>query len=174
MAYGNFSSDSIVNELLEFISQASSSEADFNRLALKIFSHQFELNRPFQKYCLSRGKTPRLVKTWQEIPAVPINAFKDLTLSCIEPERCERTFMTSGTTRAEVKGKHFHPSLAVYDASMLKNFDHHFMNGAPHLKMGILFLLTFLHMKYYSEQVVHFSLKCYIDIYLTISLRYFL
>lgn len=129
----------MVNDLLDFIDQATVSESAFNQLALKLFAHQFKHNLPFQKYCQGKGQTPRLVKNWKDIPAVPINAFKDLTLSCVQTERCERTFMTSGTTRAEVKGMHFHPTLAVYDASMLKNFDHHFMQGEKHLKMGILF-----------------------------------
>ena len=28
------------------------------------------------------------MKSWREIPAVPINGFKDLTLSCVPPEAC--------------------------------------------------------------------------------------
>lgn len=139
VANGNISTNDIVTELLDFIAQASVSEEDFNRLALKIFTHQFELNRPFQKYCQGRGKTPRMVKTWRDIPAVPINAFKDLTLSCVEPDQCERVFMTSGTTRHDVKGRHHHPTLAVYGASMLKNFSDHFMSQDKSIRMGILF-----------------------------------
>jgi phenylacetate-coenzyme A ligase PaaK-like adenylate-forming protein len=114
-------------------------DEDFNALALKLFAHQFEHNRPFQKFCQGRGKTPRVVTRWQDIPAVPIHAFKDLTLSCVPPERCARTFMTSGTTRGDVKGRHFHPTLAVYDASMLANFAQHVMQGDAKLRMGILF-----------------------------------
>lgn len=80
-----------------------------------------------------------MVKNWTDIPAVPINAFKDLTLSCVPPETCARTFMTSGTTRGDVKGRHFHPTMAVYDASMLRNFAQHVMQGKTQLRMGILF-----------------------------------
>ena len=121
------------------MSLASVSDADFNTLALKIFSQQFEYNQPFQKFCQRRGKTPRVVKSWQDIPAVPINAFKDLSLSCAAPETCPRTFMTSGTTRGDVKGRHYHPTMAVYDASMLRNFAQHVMLGDDKLRMGILF-----------------------------------
>lgn len=129
----------MVAELLAFIARPSVSEDDFNALALKLFAHQFAHNLPFQKFCQGRGKTPRVVKRWQDIPAVPINAFKDLTLSCVPPERCARTFMTSGTTRGDVKGRHFHPTMAVYDASMLRNFAQHVMHGDTQLRMGILF-----------------------------------
>ena len=131
--------NTVVSELLEFIARPTVSDDDFNTLALKLFAHQFEHNRPFQKFCQGRGKTPRVVKSWRDIPAVPINAFKDLTLSCVPPDTCARTFMTSGTTRGDVKGRHFHPTMAVYDASMLRNFAHHVMQGDAKLRMGILF-----------------------------------
>jgi acyl-CoA synthetase (AMP-forming)/AMP-acid ligase II len=131
--------NTLVSELLAFIARPTVSDEDFNALALKLFAHQFEHNRPFQKFCQGRGKTPRMVKSWRDIPAVPINAFKDLTLSCVPPETCARTFMTSGTTRGDVKGRHFHPTMAVYDASMLRNFAQHVMPSEAKLRMGILF-----------------------------------
>ena len=131
--------NTVVSELLEFIARPTVSDDDFNTLALKIFAHQFEHNRPFQKFCQGRGKTPRVLKNWRDIPAVPINAFKELTLSCVPPDTCARTFMTSGTTRGDVKGRHFHPTMAVYDASMLRNFAQHVMQGDAQLRMGILF-----------------------------------
>lgn len=131
--------NALISELLAFIARPTMSDDDFNALALKLFAHQFEHNHPFQKFCQGRGKTPRVVKRWQDIPAVPINAFKDLTLSCVPPDTCARTFMTSGTTRGDVKGRHFHPTVAVYDASMLHNFSRHFMQGDAKLRMGILF-----------------------------------
>ncbi|HEX2531820.1 MAG TPA: long-chain fatty acid--CoA ligase, partial [Burkholderiaceae bacterium] len=96
-------------------------------------------NAAFQRFCTQRGKTVRSVKRWRDIPAAPINAFKDLTLSCAPTQECERVFMTSGTTRAEIKGRHFHPSLAVYDLSMTLNFRRRFMQGAERIRMGILF-----------------------------------
>jgi hypothetical protein len=139
LVFDHHSFDGIVTELLDFISLPKVSDEAFNALALKLFRHQFEHNRPFQRFCQGRGQTPRVVKRWPDIPAVPINAFKDLTLSCAAPETCARTFMTSGTTRGDVKGRHFHPTLAVYDASMLRNFAHHVMRGDSRMSMGILF-----------------------------------
>jgi len=129
----------LIQQLLAFIDQPSSTPEEFNALALQLFAHQFEHNLALQRYCLARGKTPRTVKSWRDIAAVPINAFKDLTLSCIPPEQAQRVFMTSGTTRGEVKGRHYHPTLQVYDASMLKNFKQRFMVGIKKIGMGILF-----------------------------------
>jgi hypothetical protein len=129
----------LIKELLAFIAQSSSTPDEFNSLALKLFAYQFEYNLALQRYCLARGKTPRTVKSWREIPAVPINAFKDLTLSCIPPEQAQRVFMTSGTTRGEVKGRHYHLTLQVYDASMLTYFRQRYMSGVNKIRMGILF-----------------------------------
>ncbi len=131
--------DRITALVLDFMARPSASDDDFNDLALQLFARQLRLNLPYQRFCQLRGKTARNVKSWRDIPAVPIDAFKDFTLSCVPPEQCERVFMTSGTTRGDVKGRHHHPHLAVYDASMRRNFSQHFMRGQARLTMGILF-----------------------------------
>jgi hypothetical protein len=132
-------SSGIVPGVLAFIAQSDAGDDAFNALALRLFAHQFQHNTAFQKFCQQRGRTPRTVKHWRDIPAVPINGFKDLTLSCTPPEACERVFMTSGTTRGDVKGRHYHPQLQVYDLSMTLNFRARFMAGREHMRMGILF-----------------------------------
>ena len=44
------------------------------------------------------------MRQWQDIPAVPIDAFKQANFSAIPPEDAAYVFMTSGTTRG-IKGK---------------------------------------------------------------------
>jgi hypothetical protein len=139
MAHGSTSSEDIISELLTFIARPAISDEEFNQMALRVFARQVALNLPYQRFCQLRGKTPRLVKNWRDIPAVPIDAFKEFTLSCVPAEECDRVFMTSGTTRGEVKGRHHHPSMAVYDASMLRHFSEHVMQADARLPMGILF-----------------------------------
>ena len=129
----------LIADLLAFLATDNPSDEAFDRQALALFAHQFEHNQPFQRFCRQRGKTLRTVKSWRDIPAVPISAFKALSLSCIPADQAERTFMTSGTTQAEVRGKHHHPTLAVYDASMIRNFGGRFMAGGGRIRMGILF-----------------------------------
>lgn len=129
----------ITGALLPFISQPASSDREFNTLALKMFAYQHERNLPFQRFCQQRGKTPRTVKDWRDIPAVPISAFKNLSLSCEPPQACARVFMTSGTTGGDLKGRHYHPSLDVYDRSMIANFRLRFMPDRERIQMGILF-----------------------------------
>jgi hypothetical protein len=126
----------IIEALLAFIAQDGATEDEFNELALELFTYQFENNSPFRQFAMQRERTPRTTRSWRDIPAVPINVFKDLTLSCCAPEDAERTFMTSGTTMGGVRGKSHHPTLAVYDASMTKNFKHRFMAGHQTIRMG--------------------------------------
>lgn len=129
----------LVQALLALMAQDGCTDARFDELAVRLFAHQYEHNAPFRRFCQGRGVTPRKVRGWRDIPAVPINGFKELTLSCQPIASCERVFVTSGTTRGDVKGRHFHPTLAVYDASMTRNFARRFMQGAARVRMGILF-----------------------------------
>ena len=129
----------ILPDLLSFMHQSDADDDAFNQLALRLFAYQFRHNLALQRYCRQQGKTPRTVKHWREIPAVPIDGFKELTLSCLPPEQCERVFMTSGTTRASSRGRHYHPHLLIYDTSMKRYFAQRFMRGQPRIRMGILF-----------------------------------
>ncbi len=129
----------LVDNLLKFISGGPSTEEDFNLMAMQIFAYQFENNQPYHQFCLQKATTPRTVQSWQEIPAVPINGYKNLTLSCQPPEKIGRVFMTSGTTKGNVKGKCYHPFLSVYDLSMIINFKSRFMQEREKIRMGVLF-----------------------------------
>jgi len=129
----------LVESLLAFIAQDGCSDQEFDAMALRLFAHQHARNQPFWRFCQGRGVAPRQVRSWRDIPAVPINGFKDLALSCVPCADCERVFMTSGTTRGEVRGRNWHPDLAVWNASFRGNFARRFMQGAQRIRMGILF-----------------------------------
>lgn len=129
---------SIIAALLAFMQRQETTEADFNQLALQLFAWQFEHNLPYARFARQRGRTPLTVKQWRQIPAVPITAFKDLALSCRPVAEIPHIFMTSGTTGTG-RGRSYHPTLAVYDRSMLINFRQRFMAGYPRLPMAILF-----------------------------------
>jgi hypothetical protein len=135
--------NALVDDLLSFIARPPAGQAEvdaaFDRLALRLFEAQYRQNQPLRRYCQQAGRTPLRVRSWRDIPAVPIDAFKDVALSCAPPEQCERVFMTSGTTRADSRGRHYHPHLRVYDLSMRENFSRRFMQGQSAMRMGILF-----------------------------------
>ncbi|WP_210179631.1 LuxE/PaaK family acyltransferase [Bosea sp. PAMC 26642] len=128
----------IIEALLAFLQRQDTTEEDFDRLALSVFAYQFEHNQPYRRFAIQRGRTTLTVRHWRDIPAVPITAFKDLTLSCRPANDIPHVFMTSGTTRA-VRGRSYHPTLAVYDLSMILNFRQRFMRGQERIRMGILF-----------------------------------
>ena len=148
----------IVENVLDFIAIDSADDAAFNDLALKLFAYQFENNGPFMKFARKRGKTPRTVKSWIDIPAVPINAFKTLDLSCSPITEAKAIFKTSGTTLGGVHGKSYHPTLDVYDASMHRNFRDNFMGNYERMNMGILFptplLMPNSSLAHYLDQAV--------------------
>lgn len=129
----------LVADILDFIAADGCTDAGFDALALALFAHQYAANAPFRSFCQRRGATVRNVKSWRDIPAVPIDAFKATELRCAPPAVTDRVFMTSGTTRADTRGRHFHPLLDVYDLSMTRNFAQRFMRGTDRLPMGVLF-----------------------------------
>ena len=94
-------------------------EADqFEALALEVFHHQFSLNSAYRKWCDSLGVSSRSVSTSAHIPAVPVSAFKEMEFCCGSPSAEFRTSGTSGTG----PGRHLLPSLDMYRASALRNF----------------------------------------------------
>ncbi len=110
----------IVNDLLQFIKKNDGSA--FNEMALKLFRFQFQYNLAYKKLCQTKRKTPLTVKNWPQIPPIPIQGFKAVTLVCEPPEEAEAVFTTSGTTNPNAKGKNYHPTLSVWDASMKHPF----------------------------------------------------
>jgi hypothetical protein len=87
-----------------------------------LFQFQFTHNSAYKKYCQLKRKSPLTVKNWWQIPPMPIQGFKELSLSCEPPEEAEAVFMTSGTTNPEKQGRNYHPTLQVWDASMIHSF----------------------------------------------------
>jgi hypothetical protein len=101
----------LYDRVLAFIDDAAADR--FDALALAVFEHQFHHCAPYRGYCQRRDRTPQTVRTWQDIPPVPIVAFKHADLSCGMPER---VFCSSGTTAgAELRSRHAMPDLRLYE-----------------------------------------------------------
>jgi hypothetical protein len=118
--------------------EQSIDDARFTDLAQRLFAYQFAANVPYQKLCLRRGQRPDTVQHWHDIPAVPIAAFKELTLSCIPPEAAQAVWMSSGTTKPERRSKHYLAHLDLYNASMLPNFATHVLPDTARLPILVL------------------------------------
>lgn len=96
----------------------------FDETALEVFAYQFERNLPYRRYAEALGKSPTTVGTWQDIPAVPTDAFKFPAhpLRCFTAESTRATFRTSGTTK-DIRGEHAFEDLILYETSVLKGWE---------------------------------------------------
>jgi hypothetical protein len=110
------------------VAYIAGAEDDFGDLAIEIFRHQYSCNRPYRAFCDARGTTPRHVLSWQQIPAVPTDAFKATPLLCGDPADAAAVFRTSGTTAgAERRGAHYVLDLAPYHAALREGFAAHLL-----------------------------------------------
>lgn len=93
-------------KIIEFIRMGADRRDDegFNRLALEVFGLQFKWIPLYRRYCEKRSVTPEKITSWEEIPALPTDVFKVMPLAML-PSQVAKTFLTSGTTRAEERGK---------------------------------------------------------------------
>ena len=100
------------DRVLGFIADTAS--ASFESLALDIYAHQFELCEAYRSFCRSRGCAAE-VRDWRDIPAVPVQAFKRVSLRCAP---AERTFLSTGTTAGpDLRSRHEMPDLRLYRAA---------------------------------------------------------
>jgi hypothetical protein len=99
------------------------SDREFDDLALRLFLYQVRYDEPYARYCASLGVSAAAPPaSWEAIPAVPSDAFKETTLTTFDPARAALAFETSGTT-AGVGGRHYMETAALYDAALLAGFD---------------------------------------------------
>ena len=107
-------------ELLDWMSQREwrRDDARFDHLARRLFEFQFVHCAAYGRYCEAHAATPSSVDSWQQIPAVPTGAFKQLPLRCFAADETLHIFRTSGTTLAR-RGELHLDTLALYEASLL-------------------------------------------------------
>ncbi len=106
-------------------------EAEFDQLALALFTLQFAHVEPYRRLCEARGITPDKIALWSDIPPVPAEAFKEFDLSSLPVAERTTVFHSSGTTTQQ-PSRHFHnsESLAIYEASLLPWFKAHLLPDA--------------------------------------------
>lgn len=90
----------------------------FPALAAELFALQFKHNPFYRRICEAAGVRPQTLRRWEDIPAVPTAAFKEMEVTCLPAARRTHVFHSSGTT-GQRPSRHFHSaeSLAVYEAS---------------------------------------------------------
>ena len=115
--------DELAREIAKFI-EGTGDEAEFKRLALALFARQYELCAPYRRLCLGQSIFPKTITRWQDIPAVPAQAFKVFDLSCVPPAEAGAVFHSSGTTGAQTSKHYFDAdALALYETSLRAGFE---------------------------------------------------
>jgi hypothetical protein len=104
-------------------------KGDFEELALALFQYQFEKNSPYQAFCQAQGKTPEQISRWEEIPAVPIHAFKSKELVTFPVAQAAAVFHSSATTSG-TPSRHFIRDLRYYEASIKTGFEGNIIDRA--------------------------------------------
>jgi acyl-CoA synthetase (AMP-forming)/AMP-acid ligase II len=89
---------------------------DLTALALDVFARQRRDNPAYGR--IAEGAAPTRI---EEIPAVPVELFKSLDLTCFPPADARIVFRTSGTT-GMVRGVHRLLDTALYDAGCIAHF----------------------------------------------------
>jgi len=98
-------------------------EGSFEPLALELFKYQFDFNLPYQAYCKAQGLTPDFVQRWQDIPAVPVKAFRSSALATFPLGQAAAIFESSATTTG-IPSRHYLRTLTYYEASLKAHFKH--------------------------------------------------
>ncbi len=103
-------------------------ESAFNDLALQLFQCQFEAIEPYRLFCRARNQTPGNIRRWRDIPALPTGSFKEFEITTLPEAERTAVFFSSGTTQQE-RSRHFHSarSLRIYEVSLLRWFERHFV-----------------------------------------------
>lgn len=96
-------------------------DARFDALARELFAHQIAHCEPYRRFCERHGVDAASLRNWQQIPAVPTGAFKEVALCGFPAERSVKVFRTSGTS-TERRGALYLDTLALYEASLLPAF----------------------------------------------------
>jgi phenylacetate-coenzyme A ligase PaaK-like adenylate-forming protein len=111
-------------------------EADFKKVALEVFTHQFNNNRVYRSFCDLLYVHPSDVKTIEEIPFLPIVFFKNRkVLSSFD--QIEEVFSSSGTT-GDTTSKHFITDTTYYKESYLKGFENFYGNVKDYSILALL------------------------------------
>lgn len=115
----------------------TASDIEFNTLALRLFEYQYTHNAPYRKFCRSKKIAPGDVSRWDEIPPLPVLAFKWAEPTCRPKETPTRIFYSSGTTQKE-KSQHRLFDLRSTRAAILAHFKRHLLPEYDQIRMMIL------------------------------------
>jgi hypothetical protein len=126
-------------------------EAKFDQLARVLFAWQFARVPAFARLCAGHGVTPKSLRSWKDIPAMPQQVFKLEKLYARGLGKPEAIYETSGTTTGQ-PGRQYLASMDIYRAVALAHAARppfgdraclHFLvpspKNAPHSSLSAMF-----------------------------------
>lgn len=113
-----------------------SSKKEFEKMALKVFRHQYDHNFVYNQFCNLLNKNKSNVKSLTEIPFLPIQFFKShQVLSSSAP--VQQTFTSSGTT-GMITSQHLITDTTWYEESYRKAFAQFYGNIEDYAVLALL------------------------------------
>lgn len=113
-----------------------SSKKEFEKIALKVFRHQYDNNIVYRNFCSFLKKDKLNVKSVAAIPFLPIQFFKSHeVVSSLEP--VQETFTSSGTT-GMATSRHLVTDLSYYEQSFRKAFSQFYGNIEDYTILALL------------------------------------
>jgi hypothetical protein len=107
-------------------------EAKFDELARLLFAWQYGHVRAFARLCAAHGVSPKNLRSWKDIPAMPQQVFKLEKLYARGLGKPGAIYETSGTTTGQ-PGRQFLASTDLYRAVALGNAARPPTEGLAHL-----------------------------------------
>ena len=113
-----------------------SNQKQFEKIALKVFRHQYENNLVYREFCELLNTDSHKVKSVEQIPFLPIQFFKSHNVvSNTNP--IEETFTSSGTT-GTITSKHLVTDASIYEESYRKGFSEFYGNIEDYVVLALL------------------------------------
>jgi len=113
-----------------------SSQKQFEKIALKVFRHQYENNLVYQEFCDYLKVEKHSVKSLSQIPFLPIQFFKSHAVVSNQ-EAIQETFTSSGTTGI-ITSKHLVTDVSFYEQSYRLAFSTFYGNIEDYVVLALL------------------------------------
>ena len=113
-----------------------SNKKQFEKIALKVFRHQYDHNLVYHEFCQHLKVKKQEVKSLLQIPFLPIQFFKSHQVVTGE-NPIQTTFTSSGTT-GMTTSKHLVSDLSLYESSYLQAFSQFYGNIEDYVVLALL------------------------------------
>lgn len=113
-----------------------SSKKEFEKIALKVFRHQYDNNTVYRDFCTFLNRDKSNVKSVQTIPFLPIQFFKShKVVGSHNP--VQEIFTSSGTT-GSITSKHLVTDVSYYEQSFRQAFTQFYGNIQDYAVLALL------------------------------------